>query len=208
MRWNAGGLARLLPMSEPVAMFADPSLSTVGYGIGGGAAVGCRSAAFSGDDVFKLPESVLVVVHTADLDVLLLERDDTDEVRWQSVTGSRESGDADMRGTALREVLEETGLDIAAGLSQGWTLRDWRLRNRYELWPAWRVRYAPGVTHNVEHVFGLTLPSRLPIRLAPGEHRAYVWLPYEEAQHRCFSPTNRDAIAMLGRFVPQPERKS
>jgi dATP pyrophosphohydrolase len=145
--------------------------------------------------MYKLPESVLVVVHTADLRVLLLERADTAESRWQSVTGSREPADADLAATARREVLEETGLDLAApGTGM---LRDWRLRNRYEIWPAWRRRYAPDVTHNVEHVFGLTLAATFDVRLDPAEHRAFVWLPWRDAAQRCFSPTNRDAIGLL-----------
>lgn len=158
--------------------------------------------------MYKIPESVLVVVHTASLDVLLLERATSTDSLWQSVTGARESSDADMAATAMREVLEETGLDISAGLASGWKFRDWRLRNRYEIWPQWRARYAPDVTHNVEHVFGLTLPERLEPALDAAEHRAFVWLPAAEAQARCFSPTNRNAIAMLPRFIQRLERSA
>ena len=145
--------------------------------------------------MYKLPESVLVVVHTADLQVLLLERADAAESRWQSVTGSRELADADLAATARREVQEETGFDLAA--TEGALLRNWRLRNRYEIWPSWRRRYAPDVTHNVEHVFGLTLPATFDVRIDPAEHRAFAWLPRQEAAQRCFSPTNRDAIGLL-----------
>jgi len=158
--------------------------------------------------MFKLPESVLVVVHTTALDVLLLERATLADPLWQSVTGSREAADADLRATAVREVLEETGLDIEQGQKAGWRLKDWRLRNRYEIWPQWRARYAPDVTHNVEHVFGLTVPARLEVQLDPAEHRAALWLPAAEAQQRCFSPTNRNAIAMLPRFVVRREAAS
>ena len=151
--------------------------------------------------IYKLPESVLVVVHTADLSVLLLERADTAEPRWQSVTGSREPGDADLLVTARRELCEETGLDCAAPAAARWHLRDWGVRNEYEIWPAWRPRYAPDVTHNVEHVFGLTLPQPLAVCLAPDEHRASVWLPWQQAAQHCFSPTNRRAIELLPRMV-------
>lgn len=140
---------------------------------------------------FKLPESVLVVVHTPALDVLLLER-----VRqpgfWQSVTGSREPDDPDLAGTARRELLEETGL--SAG-----TLSDWRLTNRYEIWPQWRARYAPDVTHNTEHVFGFRVDQRTVATLDPAEHTAQLWLPWQEAMEKTFSPTNRDAIWQLSR---------
>ena len=138
---------------------------------------------------FKLPESVLVVVHTPQLDVLLLQRAAQPEF-WQSVTGSREPGDPDLAATARRELLEETGL--SAG-----TLTDWRLINRYEIWPQWRARYAPGVTHNTEHVFGFAVPEAAAVALDPAEHTAQIWLPWQEAMEKTFSPTNRDAIWQL-----------
>ena len=143
---------------------------------------------------FKLPESVLVVVHTPQLDVLLLQRAAQPEF-WQSVTGSREPGDPDLAATARRELLEETGL--SAG-----TLTDWRLINRYEIWPQWRARYAPGVTHNTEHVFGFAVPEAAAVALDPAEHTAQIWLPWQEAMEKTFSPTNRDAIWQLSQRKP------
>lgn len=137
---------------------------------------------------FKLPESVLVVVHTPRLDVLVLERTGTGF--WQSVTGSREPDDPDLAATARRELREETGLVIG-------TLADWRLVNRYEIWAQWRSRYAPDVTHNVEHVFGFTVPERTVATLDPAEHVAQLWLPWQDAMDRVFSPTNREAIRQL-----------
>ena len=76
-------------------------------------------------------------------------------------------------------------------------LHDWDLRNVYEIYPVWRHRYAPGVTHNTEHVFGLTVPAGTPVQLAPREHLAHVWLPWREAADRCFSPSNAEAILQL-----------
>jgi len=138
---------------------------------------------------FKLPESVLVVVHTTQLDVLLLERAPQPGF-WQSVTGSREPDDPDLDATARRELLEETGL--SAG-----TLTDWRLTNRYEIWPQWRSRYEPGVTHNTEHVFGFLTLQATVATLDPAEHTAQIWLPWQQAMEKTFSPTNRDAIWQL-----------
>jgi dATP pyrophosphohydrolase len=138
---------------------------------------------------FKLPESVLVVVHTSALDVLLLERAGKAGL-WQSVTGSREADDADLEVTARREVAEETGLVVG-------TLTDWRVRNRYEIWPQWRARYAPDVTHNTEHVFGFRVDAPTVATLDPAEHVAQLWLPWEQAMAKVFSPTNRDAIWQL-----------
>jgi dATP pyrophosphohydrolase len=142
---------------------------------------------------FKIPESVLVVVHTAALDVLLLERA-AQPGFWQSVTGSREPDDADLAATARRELREETGLAVGS-------LTDWRLKNRYEIWPQWRVRYAPDVTHNVEHVFGFQVDQQTLATLDPAEHTAQLWLPWRDAMAKVFSPTNRDAIWQLPRRV-------
>ena len=146
---------------------------------------------------YKIPESVLVVIHTPALEVLLIERADKPGY-WQSVTGSLDRADEPLAETCRREVAEETGIDLAA---RGGVLRDWGLANVYEIYPVWRHRYAPGVTHNTEHVFGLTLPARVPVRLEPREHLAYLWLPWREAADRCFSPSNAEAILQLPRFV-------
>ena len=106
----------------------------------------------------KVPISVLVLIHTPDLQVLLLDRADKPGF-WQSVTGSIE-GDETLRQTAIREVHEETGLD-----AERYDLQDWQLSHVYEIYPHWRYRYAPGVTENTEHVFGLELPTTMPVML-------------------------------------------
>ena len=140
----------------------------------------------------KLPRSVLVVVHTASLEVLLLERASRAGF-WQSVTGSLDHLDEPLTAAAGREVSEETGIDVAQG-----TLTAWPLANTFEIYARWRHRFAPGVTHNTEHVFGLELDTRLPVRMSPQEHTAFAWLPWREAAQKCFSWSNRDAILMLG----------
>ena len=141
---------------------------------------------------YKQPVSVLVIIHTPRLDILLLERA-AHRGFWQSVTGSREADEA-LIDTARREALEETGLDAAS-----FKLRDWQQSNTFEIFPEWRHRYAPGVTHNVEHVFSLEIPARQTITIALNEHVAYQWLPWQEAAERCFSWSNRDAILALGK---------
>ena len=143
---------------------------------------------------FKIPVSTLVVIHTADLKVLLLERADRPGF-WQSVTGSQDPGET-LAQTAAREVMEETGIDASRH-----RLTDWNLRNVYEIYPVWHARYGPGVTHNTEHVFGLEVDAPVEVRLAPREHLAAAWLPWAEAAERVFSWSNRKAILML------PERK-
>jgi dATP pyrophosphohydrolase len=140
---------------------------------------------------YKLPESVLVVIHTPALDVLLLERVDFPGF-WQSVTGSRAAVDEPLAATCAREVEEETGLARPAG-----DFEDWSFTNRYSIYPQWRRRYAPGVTHNVEHLFGLRVGQRFAPQLAPREHRRWQWLNWRDAADLCFSWTNAQAIRLL-----------
>jgi dATP pyrophosphohydrolase len=144
---------------------------------------------------YKQPVSALVVIYTAALDVLLLERADFPGY-WQSVTGSRD-GEESLRETAIREVAEETGVDATR-----YALADWQVQNVYDIYPRWLHRYPPGTTHNTEHVFGLQLPLQVPVQLSPDEHLSYQWLPWNVAADKVFSPSNRAAILQL------PERMS
>ena len=152
------------------------------------------------DRPYKIPESVLVVIHTSDLEVLLIERADKPGF-WQSVTGSKDSLAEDLEQTAVREVFEETGIVIGSPEVPRDSLRNWHLSNVYEIYPVWRHRYAEGVTHNTEHVFGLRVPRDVPVVLAPREHLQHVWLPYREAADRCFSPSNAEAVLQLPNFL-------
>lgn len=140
--------------------------------------------------MYKIPVSVLVVIHTTDLQVLLLERADHPGY-WQSVTGSQHPAET-LYQTALREVLEETGLNAA-----DYALTDWHIENQYEIYEEWRWRYAPDVRFNTEHVFGLCLPEITPIRIAAREHLNYMWLPWQQAAEKVFSSSNAEAILNL-----------
>ena len=142
----------------------------------------------------KIPVSVLVVIHTPDRQVLLLERADHPGW-WQSVTGSQEAGES-LAQTAAREVLEETGLAVG-----DYVLTDWGYHNVYEIYECYRHRYAPGTTHNTEHVFGLQLPEPAAVRLSPREHLNFQWLPWRAAADLCFSPSNAAAIRRLGELA-------
>lgn len=140
---------------------------------------------------YKQPVSVLVLIHTPELQVLLLERADKPGF-WQSVTGSQEPGET-LRETAIREVREETGLN-----AERYKLTDWQFSNVYQIYPHWRHRYAPGVTHNTEHVFGLELPAPMPVTLTANEHVRYLWVNWRAAALQVFSWTNVVALRKLG----------
>jgi dihydroneopterin triphosphate diphosphatase len=150
---------------------------------------------------YKIPRSVLVVIHTSNLEVLLLER----VIRrgfWQSVTGSQDLAET-LEATARREVSEETGLDTRTV-----TLQDWKLSNEFQIFAQWRSRYAPGVTRNTEHVFSLEVPAPFEVRIAPDEHSAYQWVEYARAAELCFSWSNRDALNLLPRMRKLLDRRA
>ena len=155
---------------------------------------------FTSMSKFKIPESVLVVIYSNEMEVLLIERADKQGF-WQSVTGSKDAIDEPLIETAIREVQEETGLQIGSERVPMENLHNWQLSNVYEIYPVWRHRYAPGITHNTEHVFGLLIPRDHPITLAAREHVQYQWLPWQAAAERCFSPSNAEAILQLPRQI-------
>ncbi len=150
--------------------------------------------------IFKIPESVLVVIHTAGLQVLLLERADRPGF-WQSVTGSKDDVNEPLLETCRREVGEETGIEIGTSTEHANCLRDWQMQNVYDIYPQWQHRYAPGVTRNTEHVFGLRVPRDTAVRLSPREHLRFKWLDWRAAADQCFSPSNAKAILNLPRFL-------
>ncbi|MDR2173703.1 MAG: dihydroneopterin triphosphate diphosphatase [Burkholderiales bacterium] len=140
----------------------------------------------------KRPESVLIVVHTPRLDILLLERVDFPD-HWQSITGSLEPDETPLHA-AQRELFEESGLDA----TRDGQLRDARQQTTYLIYEQWRHRYPPNTTHNIEHLFTFLVPASCAITLSPNEHRQSLWLPWQEAAEKVFSPSNREAILVLG----------
>lgn len=162
--------------------------------------LGAMPASPSAPILHKIPRSVLVVIHDPERRVLLIERA-AQPGFWQSVTGSIDFPEENLRDTAVREVAEETGIVVGSPAVPCEALCDWGIENVYEIYPVWRHRYAPGVTHNTEHVFGLRVPAGTPVTLAPREHTRFEWLPWREAADRCFSPSNAEAILQLPRFI-------
>lgn len=142
----------------------------------------------------KNPISVLVVLHDAQGNILLLERADHAHF-WQSVTGSLEYDETPIEAV-LREVAEETSIML-----QPSQLHNWQHSIVYEIFPHWRHRYPANVTHNTEHWFSAEISRDQPIVLT--EHTAYEWLDAPTAAKRVFSPSNRDAILQLSQnFKP------
>jgi len=123
--------------------------------------------------------------------VLLLERADHPGF-WQSVTGSLERPDEPLADACTRETLEETGF-----AARPEAFEDWRQCNRYAIYAHWRNRYAAGVTHNEEHVFGLTVAAAFEPRLSAREHTGFAWLDWRTAADACFSWTNAQAIRLI-----------
>ena len=146
--------------------------------------------------MYKIPESVLVVIYTPGGEVLLIRR--ADAGTWQSVTGSKDHSHESWQDTAVREVQEETGIDALHPLHH---LQDWQLENVYDIYPAWRWRYHPDVSRNTERVFGLRVPEKIPVTLSPSEHTQWQWLQWQAAADQCFSASNAEAILMLPRFA-------
>jgi dihydroneopterin triphosphate diphosphatase len=153
----------------------------------------------------KIPESVLVVIHTPELDVLVIERVDRPGY-WQSVTGSKDFAKEPLAATAAREVAEETGIIVGCETVPQRGLIDWHHKIEYDIYPEWRHRYAQGVVRNTEHWFSLIVPHCMEITLAPREHTAHLWLPFREAAAKCFSSSNREAILQLPERLAEHSR--
>ena len=146
---------------------------------------------------YKRPESVLIVVHTADGLILLLKRVDVEDF-WQSVTGSLRWGES-AREAALRELREETGIVVAEDLL------DWHQTARFEILEKFKPRYAPDTHTNLEHLFSLEVEADRSVVINPEEHSAFQWRHYSEALDILWSWSNRDAVrAVAAHYWPKP----
>lgn len=154
--------------------------------------------------LYKIPESILVIIYTVDLHVLLIER--IEKNYWQSVTGSKNTLSEPLYIAAQREIQEETGISVVGYVDsikkifkfpRYFYLQNWHFSTVYKIYSRWRYRYAPNVIYNIEHVFSLLVPRTVQITLSPHEHIKYQWLPYYKAAALCFSPSNASAILKL-----------
>ncbi|TCK01444.1 dATP pyrophosphohydrolase [Volucribacter psittacicida] len=136
---------------------------------------------------FKNPKSVLVVVYAVSTGkVLMLQRKDDPDF-WQSVSGSIETGETAWQA-AQREVWEEIGL-TAEGLI------DCQQSVEFEIFPQFRYKYAPYITHCLEHWFLLPLAQESAVKLT--EHLSYQWLTPQVAATLTKSWNNGKAIEQL-----------
>ncbi len=138
---------------------------------------------------FKIPESVLVVVHTHNADVLLIKR--VVSGHWQSITGSLDFIGESPEAAARRELCEETGIRASDNL------KNWHTTHDFEIIDVMKRHFAPTVTHNKEHAFSIKLADRCEIVLNPKEHSRYVWLPFELAAEKMWSWTNRAMLQQI-----------
>lgn len=137
---------------------------------------------------FKNNQSVLVVIYAKDTNrVLMLQRQDDPDF-WQSVTGTIESGETP-KNTAIRELWEEVRLDISENST---ALFDCKESIEFEIFPHFRYKYAPNVTHCHEHWFLLAVEQEFEPILS--EHLAYQWVSPEQAIQMTKSSNNAEAI--------------
>jgi dihydroneopterin triphosphate diphosphatase len=142
---------------------------------------------------YKQPRSVQVVLF-ADTpqgrEFLLLRRLPSHSGFWQSVTGSLEADETHMEA-AVREVYEETGYR-----PQPAELIELGLVNLFEIALQWRIKYAPGVTHNEEVCFALKV-EKFDVVIDPLEHDTYAWVGYDAAMQMLYWESNRRSCAAI-----------
>ena len=138
---------------------------------------------------YRIPISVLVVVHTDDAQVLLLRRAEPFDF-WQSITGSLQIGE-DHADAAKRELLEETGLTDEGELQYSGVNRQFVIDSR------WRDRFEPGTVENVEFEWHYRVATPVEITICDDEHSEYCWLPMADAAKKVWSWTNRAALKGL-----------
>ena len=137
---------------------------------------------------YKNNQSVLVVIYAENTRrVLMLQRRDDPDL-WQSVTGSLETDETPTE-TAIRELWEEVRLKIEA---KSTALFDCDESIEFEIFPHFRYKYAPNVTHCREHWFLLAVEQEFTPELT--EHLAFQWVLPTRAIQMTKSPNNAEAI--------------
>jgi dihydroneopterin triphosphate diphosphatase len=142
---------------------------------------------------YKQPRSIQVVIFAdgpGERHYLLLKRVESHGGFWQAVTGSLEECETHKQA-AVREVREETSISAREE-----ELIDLGVINTFEIAPQWRAKYAPGVAHNVEVCFALSV-RRCEVLVDSLEHDAYVWEPYERSIGMLYWESSKRAFAAV-----------
>ncbi len=139
----------------------------------------------------KIPVSILIIIHDLKLNILLLERADRPNF-WQSVTGSLDFHNEELKNAAKRELKEETGLNL-----ESFPWLNWNISRKFKIFDHWSHRYEEGVKENTEFVFSVCISKKEIIKISPREHLRYAWFTSEAAIKKCFSWTNQIAIEEL-----------
>ncbi|OOF81571.1 dihydroneopterin triphosphate diphosphatase [Rodentibacter caecimuris] len=137
---------------------------------------------------YKNPYSILVLIYAQSSGrVLMLQRQD-DPTFWQSVTGSLEENETPCQAV-IRELWEEVRLKITENST---ALFNCNKSIEFEIFPHFRYKYAPNVTHCREHWFLLAVEREFIPQLS--EHLAYQWVSADQAVRMTKSPNNAEAI--------------
>ena len=156
-----------------------------------------RAASRRASAACKIPESVLVVIHTPALEVLLIERADQPGF-WQSRHRQQgRAGRAAARDLPCARCSRRPGIDDGRPHPRCAT---GSCRTSTRSIRHWRHRYAPGVTHNTEHVFGLRAAApACRSRSRRASTCATSGCPGARRRRRCFSWSNVQAIEEVAR---------
>ncbi|MCW9699460.1 MULTISPECIES: dihydroneopterin triphosphate diphosphatase [unclassified Avibacterium] len=137
---------------------------------------------------YKNPQSILVVIYAKKTNlVLMLQRKDDPDF-WQSVTGSIEKSETP-KEAVIRELWEEVRLKISPNST---ALFDCNESVEFEIFPHFRYKYAPNITHCREYWFLYAVEQEFEPQLT--EHLAFKWVSAQEAIQLTKSPNNAAAI--------------
>jgi diaminopimelate epimerase len=149
----------------------------------------------------RVPRQVLVFLHRPGPDglprFLLLRRIPRNGGFWQGITGAPEWGETDEEA-AVREVREETGLDVSGRIRSGGY--GYQLQRKEAAKAEWERLYGPGVDVVPEDVYSADAPAGWEPALS-WEHDDHRWCGLDEALSLLRWEENRDALRVVVRSL-------
>jgi dATP pyrophosphohydrolase len=139
----------------------------------------------------RLPREVIVAVRRGE-EFLLLHRSPRYEAYWHLVAGAEEPGES-AGEAAVRELLEETGLDAAGSIVELGRTFAYPLAEEAE---AVRARFDAGVSEVSVSCFAVEAPPGWEPALND-EHDEYRWCDLVEAEALLFWPEPRELLRSL-----------